>query len=48
MDLHLSIANGFVSSKMYDKREDLDFHIVFFSFLDGDVPRRNTLQTYKL
>ena len=36
MDLHLSVSNGFVSSKIYDKR---DFDIVNFPFLDGDVPR---------
>ena len=40
LDLHLSISNGFVSSKMYDKRDDFDFDIVNFPFLDGDVPRR--------
>ena len=27
LDLHLSIANGFVSSKIYDKRDDFDFDI---------------------
>ena len=37
LDLHLSISNGFVSSKIYDKREDFDFNIVNFPFLDGDV-----------
>ena len=40
LDLHLPVANGFVSSKIYDKRDDFDFDIVNFSFLDGDVPRR--------
>ena len=39
LDLHLSISNGFVSFKIYDKREDFDFDIVNFPFLDGDVPR---------
>ena len=39
LDLHLSISIGFVSSKIYDKRDDFDFDIVNFSFLDGDVPR---------
>ena len=24
LDLHLSISNGFVSSKIYDKRDDFD------------------------
>ena len=38
-NLHLSVANGFVSSKIYDKRDDFDFDIVNFPFLDGDVPR---------
>ena len=37
MDLHLSISNGFVSSKIYDKRDDFDFDIVNFPFVDGDV-----------
>ena len=39
LDLHLSISNGFVSSKIDDKRDDFDFDIVNFPFLDGDVPR---------
>ena len=38
LDLHLSISNGFSSSKIYDKRDDFDFDIVNFPFLDGDVP----------
>ena len=39
LDLHISISNGFVSFKIYDKRDDFDFDIVNFPFLDGDVPR---------
>ena len=39
LDLHLSISNGFVSPKIYAKRDDFDFDIVNFPFLDGDVPR---------
>ena len=38
LDLHLSISDGFVKSKIYDKRDDFDFDIVMFPFLDGDVP----------
>ena len=38
MDLHLSISNGFFSPKIYDKRDDFDFDIVNFPFLDGGVP----------
>ena len=40
LDLHLSISYSFVSSKIYDKRDDFDIDIVNFPFLDGDVPRR--------
>ena len=39
LDFHLSISNGIVSTKIYDKRDDFDFEIVNFPFLDGDVPR---------
>ena len=38
MDLHLSIVDGFVSCKIYGKRDDIDIEIVNFPFLDGDVP----------
>ena len=46
LDLHLSIANGFVSSKIYDKRDVFDFDIVNFTFLDGDFPRRASYGVY--
>ena len=36
LNVHLSFANGFVSSKIYDKRDDFDFNIVNFPVLDGD------------
>ena len=39
LDLHLSISNGIVSTKIYDKRDDFDFEIVNFPFLYSDVPR---------
>ena len=38
-DLDLSIINGIVSSEIYDKREDLNFEIVNFPFLAGNVHR---------
>ena len=38
-DLNLSIRNGIVSFKIYDKRDDFNFEIVNFPFLDGDSPR---------
>ena len=34
LDFNLSIANGIVSSKIYDKRDDFNFEIVNFPFLD--------------
>ena len=46
LDLHLSVANGFVYSKIYDKRDDFDFDIVNFPFLDGDVPRCASYDVY--
>ena len=46
MDLHLSISNGFGSSKIYDKRDDFDFDIVNFPFLDGEVPRSTSYGVY--
>ena len=39
LDLNLSITNGIVSSKIFDKWNDFNFEIVNFTFLDGDVPR---------
>ena len=46
LDQHLSISNGFVSSKTYNKRDDFDFDIVNFTFLDGDVPCRSSYGVY--
>ena len=34
LDLHLSISYGFVSCKIYDKRDDFDFDIVNFPFFE--------------
>ena len=45
-DLHLSISNVFVSSKIYDKRDDFDFDTVNFPFLDVDVPRSTSYEVY--
>ena len=44
LDLHVSISDGFVKTKMFDKRDDFDFDIVNFPFLDGDV----THSTYNI
>ena len=46
MDLHLSISNRFVSSKIYDKCDAFDFDIVNFQFLDGDVSWSTSYRVY--
>ena len=46
LDLHLSISNSIDSTKIYDKRDDFDFEIVNFPFLDGDVPRSTSFGVY--
>ena len=46
LDLHLSIAYGFVKTKIYDKRDDFDFDIVNIPFLDGLVSRSTSYGVY--
>ena len=46
LDLYLSISNGFVSSRIYDKRDDFNFAVVNFPFLDGDVPHSTSYGVY--
>ena len=46
LDLHLTISDGFVSSKVYDKRANFDFDIVNFPFLDRDIPRATSYGVY--
>ena len=45
MDLHLSILDGFVKTKTFDKRDNFDFDIVHFPFL-GDVPHSKSYDVY--
>ena len=44
--MHLSISNDIVSTKIYDKRDDFDFEIVNFPFLDVDVPGSTSYGVY--
>ena len=46
LDLHLSISDGFIKTKIYDKRDDFNFDIVNFQFLDGDVLRLTSYGVY--
>ena len=46
LDLNLSINNDIFSTKIYDKRDDFNFDVVNFPFLDGDVPQRPSYGVY--
>ena len=46
MDLHLSISDGFVKTKIYGKQDYFNFDIVNFPFLDGNVPRLASYGVY--
>jgi hypothetical protein len=46
LDLHLSIVNGVIITKIYDKRDDFTFDIVNYPHLDGDVPRATSYGVY--
>ena len=46
LDLHLSTSDGFVKTKVFDKRDEFGFHTVNFPFLDVDVPRSTSYGVY--
>ena len=46
LDSNLSITNGIVSSKIYDKGDDFYFEIVNFPFLYGDVTPSPSYSVY--
>ena len=46
LDLNLFISNGTIPTKIYNIRDDFDFDIVNFPFLDGDVPQRTSYGVY--
>ena len=48
LDLHLSSSNGFVSSKIYDKRDDFDFDIVNFWMVTFPVLPLMGFTTYSI
>ena len=45
-DLNLSITNDIDSTKIYKQRNDFNFEIVNFPFLDGEVPRSHSYEIY--
>ena len=46
LDLNLCISNGTVSTKIYYKRDDFDFDVVNFPFMDCDDHRRTSYGVY--
>ena len=44
--IYIYLFNSFVSSKLYDKRDDFDFDRVNIPFLDGDVLSRSSYGMY--
>ena len=42
----MTISDGFLSSKIYDKRDDFDFDTVNFPFLDRDIPCATSYGVY--
>ena len=44
--LFANMRNDIASTKIYDKRDDFDFEIVNFPFLDGDAPRSTSYGVY--
>ena len=46
LDLNLSIKNGVVSTKIYDKQDEFNIEIVNFPFLNGDVSRSPSYSVY--
>ena len=46
LDLHFSVSNDIVSTKIYDKYGGFDYKIVSFPFLDGDVTHSTSFGFY--
>ena len=46
LDLDITIENGSLITKIYDKRDDFDFPIVNFPFLEGDIPLATSNGSY--
>ena len=46
LDFHLSFSNDIVSTKIYDTHDRIDFEIVIFPFLNGDVTRSTSNGVY--
>ena len=46
LEMHLSVSNDIVSTKIYDKHDGFDFENVNFSSLYGDLARSTSYAVY--
>ena len=46
LELDISISNGIISFKIYDKRDNFDYAIVNYQHLDGDVTSASSYGVY--
>ena len=46
LDLHLTLNNNVLKTSLYDKRDDFNFDIVNFPYLDGNIPKGPSYGTY--
>ena len=46
LDLHLTLNNNVLKTNLYDKRDDFNFDIVNFPYLDGNIPKGPSYGTY--
>ena len=46
LDLNLEINHGYITTKIYDKRDDFNFTITNYPYLDGDVPKSTSYGVY--
>ena len=46
LDLLLSVSNGILSTKLYDKRDDFNFRIVNFPFISSNIPESPAYGVY--
>ena len=46
LDLHLTLNKNVLKTSLYDKRDDFNFDIVNFPYLDGNIPKGPSYGTY--
>ena len=46
LDLTISIYRGKFYIKLYDKRNDYDFEVINYPFLDGNIPKNQSYSVF--